>query len=69
MSPEIQLKFIESMLEGRPKFEMFNILEPIFQDPLLIEKKIMLIDQIIDQTENNIILLKKQKEQIQKRKQ
>ena len=67
MSPAVQLKFIEGMLEYKPKFEMGDILDPIFKDPLLSEKKIKLIDQMLSQAEENIILLKKQKERIEKR--
>jgi len=67
MSPDIQLKFIEGMLEYKPKFEMIDILDPIFKDSTLSEKKIKLIDQLLNQAEETIILLKKQKEHIQKR--
>jgi PadR family transcriptional regulator, regulatory protein PadR len=65
MSPNIQLKLIEGMLEYKPKLEMIDILDPVFKDPLLIEKKIKLIDQLLKQAEDNIILLKRQKQQLQ----
>lgn len=64
MSPDIQLKFIEGMLKHKPKLEMANILDPIFKDSSLSEKKIELIDLMINQTEENILYLKKQREQI-----
>ncbi len=67
MSPSIQLRFIDGMLEYEPKFEMIDILDPILKDPLLSEKKIKLIDQMLNQAEANILLLKKLKEHIQQR--
>lgn len=67
MSPEIQLRFVEGMLEYKPNFMMTDIFDPIFKNTLSGEKKIGLIDQMLRQAEENIIILKKQKEFIQKK--
>ncbi len=66
MPIDLQLSFIETVLECQPKSELTEIIHPLFVDSTMRDYKMRLLDQMIEQAEESLGWLKNQRKLIER---